>query len=134
MAPSKQMTTTIFSGGCHCGAIRFQVTLRQTIVIDCNCSICQKKGFLHLIVPAVDFTLLRGETALSLYLFNTQRAKHLFCQNCGIHAFYIPRSHPDCFDVNFRCLEGVSLADFQVESFDGRHWEANIDQLSDPLS
>lgn len=122
-----------FAGGCHCGAIRFQVVIRRQTLIDCNCSICQKKGFLHLIVPAADFTLLRGESDLSFYLFNTQRAKHIFCRHCGIHSFYIPRSHPDCFDVNFRCLDAVSLADFTVELFDGRHWEAYIDQLTEAM-
>jgi hypothetical protein len=62
---------TTFTGGCHCGAVRYRVQLERLAAVDCNCSICQKKGFLHVIVPAARFTLLQGEDALSTYTFNT---------------------------------------------------------------
>jgi hypothetical protein len=123
----------VFQGGCHCGAVRFQVQVNQFKVQDCNCSICQKKGFLHLIVPAQDFQLLQGDVDLSTYTFNTGIAKHLFCQICGIHAFYRPRSHPDGIDINLRCLDAPLeklLAQFEVEPFDGRHWEENVHQIT----
>ena len=118
----------IYSGGCHCGAVRFQVRVdpSQVQVEDCNCSICRKKGFLHLIVPPDRFTLLQGEDALTTYTFNTGIAKHLFCRHCGIHAFYRPRSHPDMFDVNVRCLDGDVLSDFHIVPFDGVNWEENV--------
>jgi hypothetical protein len=102
-------------------------------VQDCNCSICQKKGFLHLIVPEQDFQLLQGDKDLSTYTFNTGIAKHHFCKTCGIHAFYRPRSHPDGMDVNLRCLDAPVeqlLTRFEVEPFDGRHWEENIHQIT----
>ena len=84
-----------FEGGCHCGAVRFRVAVSEgQELIDCNCSICRKKGILHLIVPEASFTLLRGEDALTIYAFNTGAANHMFCKICGIHAFYRPRSHP----------------------------------------
>ena len=122
---------TVYEGGCHCGAVRFRVrvTGQRPEVYDCNCSICRKKGFLHLIVPPEQFTLLRGEAALTTYTFNTAVAKHLFCRHCGIHAFYRPRSHPKDFDVNVHCLDGADLQDFQILPFDGANWEANVKSI-----
>lgn len=120
-----------YSGGCHCGAVRFEVRVNpnEQVVLDCNCSICQKKGFLHLIVPPDRFCLLSGEEALVSYHFNTGIAKHLFCRTCGIHAFYRPRSHPEAYDVNVRCLDGQVLSQFRIEPFDGANWEQSIDSL-----
>ena len=122
---------TQYQGGCHCGAVRFQVAIAPSehTVTDCNCSICRKKGFLHLIVPRDCFTLLSGAAALTTYTFNTHTAKHTFCSTCGMHPFYTPRSHPDQIDVNVRCLEGDVLAKFAVTPFDGQNWEANVGQL-----
>jgi hypothetical protein len=115
-------------GGCHCGRIRFRVTgdLAQTTI--CNCSICSKKGFLHLIVPPEQFDLLSGADDLATYQFNTNTARHTFCRVCGIHAFYVPRSDPDKIDVNVRCLDSVDLASLTPKSFDGRNWEASMQQ------
>ncbi len=80
-----------YEGGCHCGAVRFRVMVDQHKADDCNCSICRKKGFLHLIVPPEQFTLLQGADVLTTYNFNTGVAQHTFCRICGIHAFYRPR-------------------------------------------
>jgi hypothetical protein len=102
------------------------VTTEQTSVLDCNCSICRMKGFLHLIVPPESFTLLAGEGALATYTFNTGVAKHHFCATCGIAPFYRPRSHPGSYDVNARCLDADAMKDFAVEAFDGVHWEDNV--------
>ncbi len=112
-----------FEGGCHCGRVRFRVTGDLAQVAHCKCSICTKKGFLHLIVPPEQFELLSGKDALATYEFNTRTAKHLFCRSCGIHSFYVPRSDPDKIDVNVRCLDGVDIAAIDVKSFDGQHWE-----------
>ena len=118
-----------YEGGCHCGAVRFQVKVEKPEATDCNCSICTKKGFLHLIVPPENFTLLQGEDELTTYTFNTGIAKHIFCRICGIHSFYRPRSHPDSFDVNVHCLDGEVEEHFHIVPFDGRNWEQNIEQL-----
>jgi hypothetical protein len=120
-----------YDGGCHCGAVRFQVRLKpeEHTAIDCNCSICRRKGFLHVIVSPERFTLLQGSEALATYTFNTGIAKHRFCKICGIHAFYTPRSHPDHIDVNVRCLDGAALDRFRIEPFNGQEWEANVDQI-----
>ncbi len=118
-----------YEGGCHCGAVRFQVVVNNHKADDCNCSICRKKGFLHLIVPNDKFTLVQGEEALTTYTFNTGVAKHKFCRICGIHSFYTPRSHPDCVDVNVRCLDGDVISRFEIVPFDGMNWEQNIHKL-----
>ena len=118
------------AGGCHCGAIRFEVWIRSLDVLECNCSICTKKGFLHLIVPKKDFELLRGETSLSTYTFGTHKAQHHFCNQCGVHSFYIARSHPNGIDVNLRCLDMDLVAQATRIPFDGRDWEQHIDEIS----
>ena len=120
-----QLTT--YEGGCHCGAVRFRILVDNHEADECNCSICRKKGFVHLIVPPEHFTLLQGEADLTTYTFNTGVAKHTFCRICGIHSFYRPRSHPDAFDVNVRCLDGDVLSRFRIIPFDGANWEQNID-------
>ena len=119
----------VYEGGCHCGAVRFRVVVEQQKVDDCNCSICKKKGFLHLIVPSEQFTLLQGADVLTTYKFNTGVAQHMFCGICGIHSFYRPRSHPDGIDVNVRCLDGDVMSDFEIVPFDGANWEDNIHKL-----
>jgi hypothetical protein len=120
--------TQTYEGGCHCGRIRFRVTAALSGVSDCNCSICTKKGFLHLIVPPEQFQLLSGQDDLTTYRFNTEIAQHSFCRHCGIHPFYVPRSDPDKIDVNVRCLDGIDLAGIEIREFDGRHWEEAINK------
>jgi len=119
-----------YTGSCHCGAVQFQVTANPTKFVDCNCSICTKKGFLHWIVPAEAFTLLKGEADLITYTFNTGAAKHTFCRRCGIHAFYRPRSHPDGYSVNVRCVDQNILDQAEILPFDGQNWEESIVNLA----
>ena len=112
------------TGGCHCGRVRFEVTAPAALqVTECNCSICSKSGYLHLIVPADQFRLLSGRESLTTYSFNTHTAKHLFCSVCGIKSFYVPRSHPDGISVTARCLDPETIAGMVVTSFNGREWE-----------
>jgi hypothetical protein len=108
--------------------VRFRVTGDLADTIDCNCSVCTKKGFLHLIVAPERFELLTGADELTTYQFNTNTAKHTFCRTCGMHPFYVPRSDPDKIDVNVRCLDGVDVAQLHPQPFDGRNWEASIDK------
>lgn len=111
-------------GGCHCGAVKFIVSAPAKVEItDCNCSICGKSGYLHLIVPADRFKLLQGEGALTTYVFNTHTAQHKFCKICGIKSFYIPRSHPDGYSVNFRCVEKDHFEEIDIKSVNGKEWE-----------
>ncbi len=124
-------TMSWHKGGCHCGAVTFEVLVPPEVEVDdCNCSVCSKTGFLHLIVPKSRFRLLTGEDKLTTYEFNTMTAKHLFCSVCGIKSFYIPRSHPDGYSVNFRCIDMAGFTKVKVLSFDGKNWEANVHKLT----
>ncbi len=123
--------TIVHRGGCHCGAVRFEIeTARRVEVQRCNCSVCAMTGFLHLIVPSARFRLLSGEDHLSLYQFNTQTARHLFCRRCGIKSYYVPRSNPDGFSVNFNCLAEPRFDEVRTSDFDGRNWERRGHELA----
>lgn len=111
-------------GGCHCGRVRFSLRAPARLRVQrCNCSICRMTGFEHLIVPASRFTLLSDPAALSVYTFNTGVARHLFCRHCGIKSFYVPRSNPDGYSVNLRCIEPGTMTAVEYEDFDGQNWE-----------
>ena len=121
---------TTFRGGCHCRRVDFEVTAPDHLTVyDCNCSICLLSGFLHLIVDAKNFRLLRGENILATYQFNTGTAKHRFCAVCGIKSFYVPRSHPNGYSVNARCLDTVDVDKIDIKPFDGANWESSVTTL-----
>lgn len=115
---------TIHRGGCHCGRVRFEVEAPADLELsECNCSVCRMSGYLHLIVRKDDFRLLKGQGEISTYQFNTGVARHFFCSTCGIKSFYIPRSNPDGYSVNVRCLDPGTIRSLKIERFDGRNWE-----------
>jgi len=119
----------LYHGSCHCGRVAFEVEAPEDLAVqDCNCSICAKSGFLHLIVPKSRFRLLRGAGDLTVYAFNTNVARHTFCKTCGIKPFYRPRSNPDGIDVNARCLD-TQPRSLSIEPFDGQNWEQNAASL-----
>jgi hypothetical protein len=112
------------TGGCHCSRVRFEVLAPAHVeVADCNCSMCSRTAYLHLIVPKSRFRLLSGEHSLTTYQFNTGTAKHLFCSVCGIKSFYVPRTHPDGISVNVRCIDEGTITGMNLEHVDGRNWE-----------
>lgn len=119
-----------YFGSCHCGAVQFKVEAPKDLEVDeCNCSICTKSGFLHLIVPQSKFELLQGQDALTTYRFNTGVAQHTFCRICGVKPFYIPRSNPDGYDVNVRCLD-TQPESIHIVPFDGVNWEQNAHKVA----
>jgi len=120
------------SGGCHCGAVAFEVDAPAKIVAsDCNCSICRMSGFLHLIVPRSRFRLLQGADQLTEYKFNTGTARHLFCSVCGVKSFYVPRSNPDGYSVNVRCLNPETIEHVEVQLFDDNDREVSDAKVRD---
>ena len=127
---SNKGKTVTYTGQCHCGAVVFEVEAPERIeCAECNCSICAMSGNLHLIVPKSRFRLVRGESELTTYTFNTGVARHLFCKTCGIKAFYIPRSNPDGYSVNVSCLEPPPR-EIVIEKFDGQNWEQHAHTLA----
>ena len=119
------------AGSCHCGRIRFEVLAPSDLdILDCNCSMCARSGYLHLIVAAGAFRLLSGADDLVEYRFGTGVARHRFCRHCGVKSFYVPRSHPDGYSVNARCLDPATVASMKVRPYDGRNWEQARSELT----
>jgi hypothetical protein len=112
-----------YSGGCHCGAVRYEVDMTIDKVVSCNCSICSKKGTLLAFTPAENFKLIKGEESLNDYLFNKKIIHHYFCKNCGIASFAagaMPDGSP-MRAINVRCLDDVDIKQFKVVEYDGKH-------------
>uniref|UniRef100_A0A670ZG00 CENP-V/GFA domain-containing protein n=1 Tax=Pseudonaja textilis TaxID=8673 RepID=A0A670ZG00_PSETE len=115
------------TGGCHCGAVRFEVWASDNLhVFDCNCSICVKKQNRHFIVPASHFKLLKGADHLTTYTFNTHSAQHTFCKTCGVQSFYTPRSNPDGYGIAPHCLDEGTITKITVEPINGKEWEKAV--------
>lgn len=124
------MHEIVHKGACHCGAVTFEVEAPAVLdVLSCTCSMCATTGFLHLIVQADAFRILTGEENLSEYRFNTGAARHLFCKTCGVKPFYVPRSHPDGWSVNARCVNRETVDKMNISEFDGANWEQFIETI-----
>lgn len=111
-----------YTGGCHCGAVRYEVTIALDPVIACNCSLCAKRGHLLSFTTPDQFKLLSGEERLVDYQFNKHVIHHLFCDKCGTQSFARGR-RPDGKDmicINVRCLDGVDIGALKLTPFDGR--------------
>ena len=111
-----------FTGGCHCGEVRFEVTADLGNVISCNCSICQKRGALWAFVPAEHFALRAGSDELRDYQFGKRRLHHLFCPQCGVGSFSrgVMPDGAEMVAVNVRCLDDLDIAALPLQPFDGR--------------
>ena len=112
----------VHSGGCHCGAVRFDVRMAVEKGLACNCSICTKSGSLLAFVPRDRFTLRSGEDHLEDYQFNRHVITHRFCTTCGIKPFALgqmPDGSPMAA-VNLRCLDGIEVRDLEIAWFEGR--------------
>lgn len=119
------------TGSCHCGAVAFEVLAPETVEVEaCNCSMCRRVGFLHLIVPKANFKLVCGADHITTYSFNTHVAQHTFCKTCGVKAFYTPRSNPDGISINANCFDDGEAPELVITPFDGQNWEANAAALA----
>ena len=108
-----------WSGSCHCGAVRFEVSAQIDELTTCDCSLCVKKNAVMAKVHEDALTVTAGEEALSLYQWNTRRAKHYFCSRCGIYTFHRKRAAPDHYGVNVFCLDGFDAAAIPVRATEG---------------
>jgi hypothetical protein len=111
-----------YSGGCHCGEIRYDVTADLASVVACNCSICQKRGALWTFVPPEHFALRAGAEDLRDYQFGKRTIHHFFCPHCGVGSFSrgIAPDGREMVAVNVRCLDDVDIGALTVTPFDGR--------------
>lgn len=110
----------MLSGSCHCGAVRFQVSAEIAELTTCDCSLCVKKNAVMAKVHESALVVTEGEDVLSLYQWNTRRAKHYFCSRCGIYTFHRKRSAPDHYGVNVFCLDGFDPSSVPVRPTDGK--------------
>ena len=118
-----------YYGSCHCGNVNFKFLSENKVEIwKCNCSICNMYDYQHLFVKHEDFTLLDDSADQATYTFGTQNAKHLFCKACGIKSYYQPRSHPDMFSINLRCVKNPPDV-YNVVEFDGINFEDSIKEI-----
>ena len=119
------MTLVTHRGACHCGAVAFEADAPARLTVsDCNCSICRMSGYQHLVIPRSRFRLLKGTESLTEYRFNTGTARHLFCRHCGVKSFYVPRSNPDGYSINARCLDQATIEHLDIEPFDDNDRDA----------
>ena len=120
--PSYTRRMTTYSGGCHCGKVRFEAEAELTQVLECNCSHCSMKGLLLAFIPASSFTLRMGEDALTLYQFNKKHIDHLFCSSCGVQSFGRGKDKEgnQMIALNARCLDGVDPSTLSKMPFDGK--------------
>ena len=117
------MSETI-KGACHCGAVRFDVTLSDGLATArrCTCSLCRMRGAVAVSAPLEGLRITQGADKLTLYQFNTRVAEHYFCRVCGIYTHHRRRSDPNEYGINAACLEGVSPFDFaEIIVNDGVH-------------
>jgi hypothetical protein len=116
------------NGSCHCGAVKFTVTLTEGFASArrCTCSICRMRGAIAVTSTPDKLHIIRGEDHLSTYRFNTKSAEHHFCSTCGIYTHHKRRSNPNQLGVNVACLDRVSPFDFEeVIVFDGQRHPAD---------
>jgi hypothetical protein len=111
-----------YTGGCHCGKVRYEATTDLGQVLSCNCSICMKRGLLLSFVPAGQFSLASGEHVLTDYQFNRKAIHHLFCSACGVESFArgTAPNGAEMVALNVRCLDGVEISELTLTPFDGR--------------
>lgn len=116
----RSATVTSYNGSCHCGGVTFRIEAEQIDELTtCDCSLCVRKNALMLKIPEDALTIVSGKELLSLYQWNTRRAKHYFCSRCGIYTFHRKRSAPDHFGVNVFCLEDFNRSGIPVRATDG---------------
>lgn len=116
------MADATYEGSCHCGAVRFQVSMPPPEKAwACNCSICSRSGWLIAMVGADAFHLVSGADALTDYQFGKKRVHHVFCRTCGVRSFSrgVGEDGKLVVAVNLRCLAGLDVAKLPVETFDG---------------
>ena len=118
-----------YIGSCHCEKIKFKFIADDSVEIwKCNCSICNSYDYQHLFIKHSDFELMTGGQELSSYKFGTKSAEHIFCKICGIKSYYQPRSHPDMYSINLRCVKDPPIIKKVIE-FDGINFEDSIKKI-----
>lgn len=111
-----------YQGSCHCGGIAYEAEGDIERLLECNCSICSKKGSLLWFVPRDHFKLITPESQMKTYTFNKKAIQHTFCPTCGCapFGFGVDPQGSEMAAINARCLDNVDLTQYPVDHFDGR--------------
>lgn len=114
---------SVTKGSCHCGTVRFTVTLSDAITTArrCDCSLCIRRGAVAVSAAKDAITYNEGKDNLKLYQFNTKVAAHYFCKTCGIYTHHNRRSNPKEIGVNLACLDGQTPFLAEVIVNDGQN-------------
>lgn len=108
-------------GSCHCGAVAYRLDDDPREAMECNCSICRRKGYLLVSSTPERFELLTPREALTVYTWNQHAIHHQFCRTCGCAPFG-EGTTPDgtaLVAVNLRCAEDLDLAQIRIIPFEG---------------
>lgn len=139
MTASRQATKQ-HTGGCHCGAVRFEVELDLAAGgTMCNCTVCTKIASVGAIVTPSAFVLVSGEDSLSTYEWGGKIGQRKFCKHCGVHCFapgHLDVLGGDYVSVNLNCLDDFDLSAAKLAYWDGRHnnWQAGPRPAPWPVS
>jgi hypothetical protein len=112
-----------YTGSCHCKRITYEVEIEPGPALECNCSICSRKGTLLWFTPRSNLRILTGEDDLTIYTFRSHTIRHHFCRVCGCTTFGIgkpPKAMEETVAINVRCLEGIDIENLERKQFDGR--------------
>ena len=121
-----------YTGGCHCGAIRFEVSLDPSQPAGrCNCSVCTKISPTSRIVKPGAFKLLQGEEHCSVYEWGFKVSRRFFCKHCGVHCFafgHLAELGGDYVGINLNCIDDFDRGTIAISYWDGRHnnWEGGM--------
>jgi hypothetical protein len=101
------------TGGCTCGAIRYECSAAPTASFNCHCRDCQREtGGAYapiIMVPTAAFRVTRGEPKVHGVTADsgtiTGRA---FCAECGSPLFGRPEGHPTVRTIRVGSLDDPS--------------------------
>jgi hypothetical protein len=127
-------------GGCHCGALRFEVEADLSAPASrCNCTLCTKLGATGMCVKPEAFVLLSSEAELGTYEWGFKTARRFFCKSCGINAYgrgYLEVLGGHYVSVNLNCLDDIEPRDLKLVHWDGRHnnWQSGPRETPWPVA
>ncbi len=93
-------------GGCHCGALRYRITVPPVDSGYCHCRICQHTTSAPATpwasVPAAGFVMTQGKPVV--YKSSSWGERH-FCGACGTQLFYCESEAPKTVSINIVSLD-----------------------------
>ncbi|MCG4453009.1 MULTISPECIES: GFA family protein [unclassified Pseudomonas] len=96
----------VHSGGCQCGALRYQFRAPLRDIAHCHCSVCRRStgGILTtwITVPLTSFAWLAGTPTEFASSASCTRS---FCPSCGAHLTLFTTLSPETLDITVATLD-----------------------------